>query len=235
MANSATLDLDESALVKRPRPTGWYVAALLGLVGAGIVGAFYLPLRSAHSKLVGAHAELAQKTGALDRTLRETRGELEKVRGEKDRLSGSASERERSERDGVAQLERIAGTLKAAQAKAVQAGWLKIETDAQGVRATLPTAKVFVGVTPRLTPAAFGPLCASGESLKLPGEVALRVVLHVATGADAKAWSLAAERASEISRSLGERCKLDPARTAVVLQPASSDESVELWLGAPRP
>jgi hypothetical protein len=231
MGNSLAVDLDEQALIKRPRPVGWFVAGLVTIAGLGFVLAVYLPLRAAHHQLADAHAGLARKAGELDRDLKASRLALGKAEEARDALRARTDGLDKNDKERGALVERTARALEGDQAKLIAAHLLTVESDASGVNARLPLDKLFVGPSAKLAPAFQKALCSVSAGLGLPGGLELRATVPVLAPADTKAWTLAAERAAALGEHWTGKCKAEGSRLVVGPQ-LTTGEAVAMRLSA---
>ncbi len=229
MQNLSELDADEQALMKRPRPIGWFVAGLVCIAAAGFVVASHVPLSAAHKTLVAEHETLAKKAAELSQGLTDARVQLEKTEKERGDLRARVDGVDKAAAAETALFERAAATAQSQLDKFVKAKVVTVQSDADHFSAGFDVTKLFVGATSKPNAAYAKALCSASESVMRPGDLGLEIVVPVAVADDAKAWTLAAERSAELAALVTKQCKLAPER--VVASARSTATAVLLLVG----
>jgi len=212
MQNLSELDADEQALMKRPRPIGWFVAGLVGIAAVGFVVASHLPLSAAHETLVAEHETLAKKAAELSHGLTDARVQLEKTEKDRVELRARIDDIDKAAAAETALFERAAATAQSQLDKFVKAKVVTIDSSAGHFSAGFDVTKLFVGAASKPNAAYIKALCSASESVTRRGDLTLEIVVPVAVADDAKAWTLAAERSAELAALVTKQCKLAPER-----------------------
>lgn len=217
------LDLDEQALLKKPKPVGWFAAGAITIVAGAAFGAYYFPLSGAHSKLVQEHEALAKKSAELDHSLKAERAQLSKTEGGRDALqrfidAGIATEKERKGR-----IQTVLATVERELAPFVKGKLLEIQTDAEGIQLMFQERAVFRPGAGGTAPNAQRTLCKAVGGLTGAKDFTVEATARAASD-DAKYWDTATERAKNVAEALDKGCSFPAHKVrAVADRPASND------------
>lgn len=219
------LDPDEQALVKKPKPVGWFAAGAVFIVAGTAFAAYYFPLSSAHQKLVAEHEALAKKSAELDHALKAERSELAKTEGSRAALqkfvdTGVAAEKERKGR-----LQTIVATIERELAPFVKAKLLEIETDSEGIKLSFQERAMFRPGSSGAGPSAKQTLCKAVTGLTGAKDFTVEAIAR-AKSDDSKYWETATERAKNVAEILDKSCSFPGHKLrAVADRPSSSDSN----------
>lgn len=224
--------LEENALVKKPKPIGWFIAGLMGIGFAGFAAAFYLPLTSAHELLVAEHEKLAQKAQELDQTVRSRGSELASASGRKDALESfiaTAAEKEKAYRTKSQELDK---SVADGMDKLVRAKQVSVESGDDGSRISVSNALLFKPKTSKPLPAALKVACAVAYATK-GRDAKIRVEIGANAG-DKEAFTNAAAQAGAIADLLAA-CKLESSAVSVHVETSAPSDKATLVVtsGAP--
>ncbi len=219
------MDPDEQALVKKPKPVGWFVAGGVFIVAATAFAAYYFPLSSAHNKLVTEHEALAKKSAELDQALKAERATLEKTEGSRAALqkfvdSGVATEKERKGR-----LQTVLATVERELAPFVKAKLLEIKSDSEGILLTFDERAMFRPGSSASGPSAKRTLCKAVTGITGAKDFTVEATTR-AKSDDSKYWETATERAKNVAEILDKSCSVPGHKIrAVADQPSSGDSN----------
>lgn len=217
------LDLDEQALVKKPKPVGWFVAGAVAIVAFSAFGAYYFPLQSAHSKLVKEHEALAKKSAELDHSLKAERAQLSKSEGGRDALQRFVDAAVATEKERKGRIETVLATVERELAPFVKSKLLEIGTDAEGIRLSFQERAIFRPGAAGTAPNATRTLCKAVAGLTGAKDFTVEATARAASD-DAKYWETATARAKNVAEALDKGCSFPAHKVrAISDRPASGD------------
>lgn len=216
------LDLDEQALVKKSKPVGWFVAGAIAIVAGTAFAAYYFPLVSAHTKLVGEHEALAKKSAELDHSLKSERAALAKTEGGRDALqrfvdAGIATEKERKGR-----LQTVLATVERELAPFVKSKLVEIETDAEGIRLSFQEKAIFRPGAVGTAPNAGRTLCKAVGGLTGAKDFTVEATARSVSD-DSKYWETATERAMNVAELFEKTCSFPGHKLRAIADRPSTD------------
>ncbi len=226
MRDLSGFEMDEAALVKKPKPIGWFAAGLIGIGALGFVAAYYLPLQEAHSTLLEKHEELAKKSSELDQTLKSKTQTLSGTEQRRDALEVFIKSGQEAEAKLKSQLEMAQATADRQLAAYTKGKLARIELKPDALLIAFTERASFSPHSDRLVPQLGGQICKATSSLSQNTQ--FRVTVEAAVPEDEKdAWKLASQRAAAAAGLLADRCqvKLDnlSAQARLVKAGASAD------------
>jgi seryl-tRNA synthetase len=225
----AKFDFNEGVPVKKPSRAGWIVAGLVTILGAGFVGAFYLPLASAHQLLMTKHEELAKKTQELDQELKSSGANLKTSSAQLSAMQKVMEEAksEQSAYDG--QVSEISQAAKKGYDKLVSAKQVSVNSTPSGISATAKGTLLFRPKSAATLPFANKFACAGSGSLSSSSKAS--VAVHVEPDPAGKdGYARAAEQAGALADVLRTVCKVDAARLKVALSPGGKGDPGDVTL-----
>jgi hypothetical protein len=201
------LDADEQALMKKPRPVGWFVSGAIAVASLGFVFAFYMPLSSAHDTLLENHEKLAKKSHELDHALKTKTQALtstEERRANLERFVSAAGDQEKSLHTKF----EIAHATAQNELKAfTKAKMLQTAVGDAGVELQYSEKLLFRPGAAALGPQAKRSVCVVSQMLQQGDDWA--VTLRVpADQADAKYWETAGDRVAALAGLLESGCSV---------------------------
>lgn len=226
MGSTATLDLDAIALIRKPRPWGWFIAGLLAIGASGFVLGYYVPLRSAHHLIAKEHESLAKKSAELNHALVQTKAELETAAGKLRTLEVAERERVRRERSRADEYEAISGLIQQGAKALVAAKVLTVTSSPAEATASLPMEVAFPHGAKAVAPSLAKSLCAIGKSAKERPSLQLELELAVPGTLDAPMQTLLASQEGSLTSMMVGACKVPAERLRVThfaLKSESSD------------
>jgi len=219
-------ETDEHALVKRPRPIGWFFAGLGVVATLVITFAYYMPVSSAHGRLVGEYETLAQKSRELDNALKKSQKEFKATDAQRGSLRTFVDQGAQAAETNLAALNLGKATAENELAAFVSAKLLTVEVDERGLVFSFKDAALFRGTTANLSPRARHPVCKAVSGLGAQKEWVVRPVT-LAPSDDTKYWEIATERAGNLASLLEKSCKVAPDRILATASGAGSKNSEE--------
>jgi hypothetical protein len=212
MSSTATLDLDELSLIRKPRPWGWFVAGLLAIAGAGFVLAYHVPLRSAHRTLASEHEGLARKSAELSHALVETRAGLEVAAGKLHSLEVTERERVRAERSRGDEFEAISGLIQQGAKPLVSAEVLSVTSNSTEAQASLSAESVFPRGAKAVAPSLVKSLCQIVRPVKERTTLQLDVEIAYQGTLDAPGLALLSSQEGSLTSLMIGACKVPAER-----------------------
>lgn len=236
MIDASFLDADEEALVRRPRPFGWFAAGILAIgAGVGAIG-YYVPLASAHTKLASTHEELAKKTSELDHALKQDRARLASTENRRADLQKFLDAGSNAERVAAARVEAVRAIAYAQLEGFVKAKLLEITTEPQSLRLSFVEKSLFRPLSAVPTPGAKSILCKAASSIAAESDWDVTLIVRGSVE-EKKYWETVADKGSALAKIFEEGCKLSLDKLTVHLRgPTESDSSlhggaIEIHLG----
>lgn len=220
------LDADEQALVKKPRPVGWFVAGAVGIVALTVLAAYYLPLKSAHAKLVEEHAALAKKAAELDHWLKADRARLATTDSSRGALQKFIDTALTTDKERKGRLEIVQATVERELAAFLKSKLLTLETDADAVHLSFLEKAMFGPNSTTPSPSARGVLCKAVGGLSGSKDFTVEVVTRSSRD-DTKYWETATNRAQALAKILEGGCSFSADKIRVTADRSLSE-------GAPR-
>lgn len=218
-------DEDEQALMKKPRPVGWFAAGALAIVGLGFAFGFYLPLSSAHEKLLNEHEKLAKKSHELDHALKEKSAALSSAESRRQDLVRFVSEAGDKEKGLRSKLEIGQATVENELKAFIKAKLVESVVTDEGLEVTFAEKVLFRPRTSSVLPQAKGSLCSVADILKQNGD--FRIALSVPADADdTKYWETAGERVGSLANLLEGSCQIAADKiSSAAVRPSESDQA----------
>jgi len=209
----SAFDLDEAALVKKPKPLGWFAAGLVAIVALGFAAAYYLPLNEAHSALLEKHEALAKKSNELDQALRARGKDLTTATQRKDELERFLKQGQDAEAKLKSQFEIVKATAERQLAAYVKAKLAHIESAASELTIGFSERAAFAPHTERMIPQVQSQICKAMESVGQGKD--FKTIVETRVPEDEKdAWALAAKRVAVAADLLTTRCKVERERVS---------------------
>ncbi len=206
---------------RKPRPWGWFVAALLAIFGVSFLLAFYLPLQESYGTLLGEHEKLAQKARELDDNLVSTKATLNSTEEKRATLQKAADKTASAVSAGEERAGTLAATLEKELASLVKAKLVRVEAVGADVEVTFEQRRIFLPGGAKVAPYAVRQLCQVAKTLAGDVSLSVGVVAVVADGAENDDWSDAGERAASAGNALRGACEVPAAKLRVSVLPAS--------------
>ena len=232
MRDLSGFDMDEAALVKKPKPIGWFAAGLILILALGFVAAYHLPLQEAHATLLEKHEQLAKKSAELDQALKAKVEALKTTTERKDNLERFLKAGQEGESKVKSQIDVAQATAERQLSAYVRAKLARIEPAHEELTIGFSERAVFANHSERIVPQVTSQICKATDSLGQNSDFELTAEVLVAQE-EKDAWELAGERAGAVGDLLAGKCKLDPAKVAVRASLTSSepDQVLVLHLG----
>jgi hypothetical protein len=212
----AKFDFNEGVPQKKPSRAGWIFGGLVTILGAGFVGAFFLPLSSAHQLLMTKHEELAKKTQELDSALKSSGADLKSSSAQlsaMQKVMDAAKSEQSAYESGVSEL---SGAAKKGYDKMSSAKQVTFAATDSGASATAKGTLLFRPKSAATLPFATKFSCAASGALSSNSKATVSV--HVEPDGSAKdGYARAAEQAGAIADVLRSSCKVDSGRLKVTL------------------
>lgn len=219
------LDQDEQALMKKPRPIGWFAAGAVSILALGFAFGFYMPLSSAHEKLLGEHEKLAQKSQELDHALKGKTASLSATEGKRQELERFVTTGRDAEKTLKSQAEIAHATAANSLAAFTKAKLVESKVTDTGLEISYAEKVLFRPRTSSLLPQAKRPFCAAADALKQNSDWVVRVRTTADPGDD-KYWETAGERAGTLAAALKDSCGISEDKISVaVVRPAAGDDA----------
>lgn len=218
------LDLDEQALVKKPKPVGWFVAGAIAIVAGTAFAAYYFPLNSAHEKLVQEHEALAKKSAELDHSLKAERARLATSEGGRDALQKFVDTAAATEKERKGRLQTVLATVERELAPFVKAKLLEIETDSEGIKLSFEERAIFRPGSSATGPSAQRTLCKTVGGLTGAKDFTVESTARAAS-TDSKYWETATERAKNVTELLARSCSFPAHKLRAIADRPSSNDS----------
>lgn len=218
------LDLDEQALVKKPKPIGWFAAGAIAIVAGTAFAAYYVPLQSAHEKLVQAHEALAKKSAELDHSLKADRAKLTNTEGGRDALQKFVDAAVATEKERKGRLQTVLATVERELAPFTKSKLLEIETDAEGIKLSFQERAIFRPGTSATAPSAQRTLCKAVAGLTGAKDFTVEATGRTA-GDNSKYWEVATERAKNVAQLLEKSCSFPAHKLRAVADRPSASSS----------
>ena len=220
----SAFDLDEAALVKKPKPIGWFAAGLIGVAALGFVGAYYLPLQAAHTTLLEKHEELAKKSNELDQALKDKNKALTSSTQRKDELERFVKGGTEAENKLKSQLQIEQATAERQLTAYIKAKLAHVEVADTELVLGFSERAVFSPHAEKMIPQSQTQICKAIQSIGQNKDFTLRVETRTpATEKDA--WALSAARAAAAAELLTARCKVDAGQVVAESNLTSGDEA----------
>lgn len=227
----------EAIGISPKRRRGWAVFSLiLAIAIGGFVLGYYVPLYRAHARLLTEYQGQSKESKLQRQQLISTVETLKEVSEQKDQLSEVVRKEQEAATAAKSRAEALYQSLQAPLKRYLSKGWLKLEQNEQDVRATLLGPALVSADGEGVTAQGKKALCLVATALKSTNLSIVVRSLGVRTQDDT-AWAVAATRAADAARVLGETCAFDASRIEVRLTKPTTDPSgtvVLLELG-PRP
>ena len=220
------LDADEQALVKKPRPIGWFVAGAVGIAALTVLAAYYLPLKSAHAKLIEEHGALAKKAAELDHWLKADRARLATTDGSRAALQKFVDTALTTDKERKGRLDIVQATVERELAAFLKSKLLTLETDADAVHLSFLEKAMFGPKSTTSSPSARGIVCKAVGGLSGSKDFTVEVVTRSSLD-DTKYWETATGRSQALAKLLEEGCSFSGDKIRVTADRSSSE-------GAPR-
>jgi flagellar motor protein MotB len=201
-------DADEAALMKKPKPVGWFAAGLIGILALGFAAAYYFPLQEAHSTLLAKHEELAKKSAELDHTLKTKVQSLGTTAQRKDELDQFIKKGQEVESKLAGQLQVVQATAERQLTPYVKGKLATVSVAEEELIIAFSERATFSPHTERMIPQVQTQICkvvgAFGQHRDF--RVSVEAVI---SKAEKDSWALASKRAATAAALLTERCQLD--------------------------
>lgn len=220
------LDADEQALVKKPRPLGWFVAGAVGIAALTVLAAYYLPLKSAHSQLIEEHSALAKKAAELDHWLKADRARLATTEGNHTALQKFIDTAVATDKERLGRLEIVQATVERELAAFLKSKLLTLKTDADAVHLSFLEKAMFGPKASTPSPSARGILCKSVGGLSGSKDFTVEIIARSSLD-DSKYWETATGRAQALAKILEGGCSFSAEKIRAVVDRNVSE-------GAPR-
>jgi hypothetical protein len=229
---------DEHALMKKPRPVGWFFAGLGALATLTLGFGYFMPLSGAHETLVAEHEKLAQKSRELDHALKESQKSLKETEAGRSDLRQFIDGAAQTAQGNAAVLRLASATAENELKPFISSKLVTMEVQPRGLVYTFADKVLFRGETAATSPQARIPLCKAVGGLTAQKTWVVRSTTR-ASKDDKKSWATAGERAGNLGGLLEASCKISPER---ILSAASGlDEDggesgkTEIVVGPPLP
>lgn len=226
-------DPDEQALTKKPRPWGWFAAGA-ALIGAGALFlGYYVPLQSAHGRLLAEHETLAKKASELDHAFQSSQKAMKSTDADRTRLQKGVDTFHGAQKSLTGRYEVAAATARGQLSAFIKAKHLAIDVDRLELVFDFADRILYRPRNTALAPRIVGTLCKATESMATQKNWVVTVV----TGAPADEkdyWQTASEKASNVADALEKSCKIPGDRIlAQARGPVAGDEGLrtELRIG----
>lgn len=211
MVDFASLDPDEQALVKKPRPIGWFFAILILVAALGFAGGVYLPLSQAHATLLTAHEQLAKKSSELDETLKGETESLKTCDTTRTALTGFVTGGAEKERALTNRISMNSATVENDLQPFIQAKLVTLEPTESEIRVTLAEKLVFRPGGGTVSPQAKRPVCGVAKAVAQEKDWVIRALIR-GPSSDKKYWATVGERTGSLAEFLENRCGVDVAQ-----------------------
>lgn len=220
-------DEDEQALMKKPRPVGWFAAGALAVGSLGFVFAFYMPLSSAHDALLESHEKLAKKSHELDHALKTKTQALattEERRASLERFVSAAGDQEKSLQ---AKFEIAHATAENELKAFAKAKLVETAVGDGGVELQYSEKLLFRPGAAALGPQAKRSVCVVSQMLQRSDD--WTVTLHVPAGEkDTKYWETAGDRVAALADLIESGCSVAPQKiVAAAVRPGEGDKDAQ--------
>jgi hypothetical protein len=228
------LDADEQALMKKPRPVGWFAAGAVAVGTLGFVFGFYMPLSGAHDTLLANHEKLAKKSHELDHALKTKTQALqatEERRSNLERFVSTAGDQEKSLKTKF----EIAHATAQNELKAfAKAKLLETSVGDAGVELQYSEKLIFRPGASALGPQAKRAVCVVSQMVQQAED--WTVTLRVPAGqGDTKYWETAGDRVAALAGLLESGCSVaSPKIVAAAVRPgegAKDAQTITLVVG----
>jgi len=207
MRDLSGFEMDEAALVKKPKPIGWFAAGLIGIGALGFIAAYYLPLDEAHSTLLEKHEALAKKSNELDQTLKSKTQTLSGTEQRRDALEVFIKSGQEAEAKLKSQLEMAQATAERQLAPYTNGKLARVELKPDALVIAFTERASFSPHSDRLVPQLGGQICKATASLSQSTQ--FQVTVEASVPEDEKdAWKLASGRAAAAAGLLVDRCQV---------------------------
>lgn len=227
---NAALDLDEQALVKKPRPWGWFAAGLIGLGTVALALGYALPLKRAQELLASEHENLARKARELDQALGKTQSSLSKTEQERASLDQRVSAVQDARQALRTRIDVASATTENQLAALKKAKVMEIAAGPTGVDVTILKKALFLPASAKIAPRLAPTLCKAVAPLTT--EKDWKVSVSVPIAADEKEpWLTASEQAAAVAAELAGRCNVDASRLEARSYAGAETGSLALHLG----
>jgi hypothetical protein len=205
LLRDSMLDEDEQALLKKPRPIGWFIAGVVTIAAGAFVAGYYMPLSQAHSKLLKKHQGLAQKADELDHSLKKDRSSLAATDTRRAALQKFIDGGAKVEKEASARVEMMAATAQTQLTAFTKAKLLEIEVEPSSLRLSFQDKALFRPRSSVPSGSAKSTLCKAVGGLAAEKDWGLTVVTRAPAG-DKKYWETVGKRGAALAKILEERC-----------------------------
>ncbi|MGK3966573.1 hypothetical protein WMF38_20590 [Sorangium sp. So ce118] len=201
------------------------VPALLLVVSATFVAAYYVPLRRAHLLLIQEQQKANQKGKELEQTLSQVRGELQAKTAEVEKLEAERQQAAAVKRSGLERVEQLKTELAGKLDRQIKKGVAALAVVDGQAFVALPESAVFVANKTDVSLQGQGLLCQVAGALSTAGQGPIRVgavsgppdsVPPALQGAYTTAWALSAARAASVAQAVEAKCSIPGARLFAV-------------------
>ncbi len=224
MAKFDMLDPDEQALVRKPRPIGWFAAGIIFIAAIGFVLGVYLPLSQAHDTLLSTHEVLAKKSSELDQALRKKSETLDDTETKRADLASFVDKARENEKSLATRVEQSSATASSQLSAYLKTKHVSLETTKEDVRVTIDQVILFRPGGTDVTPQAKRPLCGVAKAIGQEKEWLLTVKARAPLD-DKKYWETASARAGSLAAELETKCGVSAAQlSAIAERPAEGSD-----------
>jgi hypothetical protein len=206
MIDESLLDADEQALVRKPRPVGWFVAGILLIATVAGTFGYYVPLSAAHQKLVKAHEGLAKKASELDHALKQDRAVLASTEAGRAALQKFVDAGAEAEKESTARIDAVRAIAEDQLKGFTKGKLLEISTERVGLRLAFQEKALFLPRSAVASGGAKAVLCKAVGSIATEKDWLVTAVVRAPEN-DTKYWETAADKGAALAKILSEGCK----------------------------
>lgn len=236
MRDLSGFEMDEAALVKKPKPIGWFAAGLVAIAALGFAAAYHLPLQEAHSTLLEKHEQLAKKSNELDQALKSKVQALSGTEQRRDALENFVKSGQEAEAKLKSQLELVQATAERQLAPYTKAKMARLEVKDDELLIAFTERAAFSPHSERLVPQLGAQICKAVAGLSQNGH---QVAVEALVPEDEKdSWALAGKRAAAAAGLIAERCQVKAESVvaqARLVNPGATSDALVLHLGPSTP
>ncbi|MFZ5894287.1 MAG: hypothetical protein ACOY0T_24715 [Myxococcota bacterium] len=198
-------------------PWGRVFVGLIVVTGLTFLGAYYLPLFRAHDTLAAEHQRAVDQTRTLERSLADTKSELQKAAARRDELEAERQKRESGSASAASQLEGTRSELAGKLDKFIKKNLADVSVKNGVVTVSLADAVV---LAPKKLEVGAGGKQILCDIAKAAGSRALWI--HALDGGAepdpalaakySGAWAVRSARAASLADALETKCHVPPTR-----------------------
>jgi len=223
--NLADLDLDERALLKKPRPWGWFAAGVATIGFLAFALGYAMPLRRAHTLLATEHEGLAQKARELDHALGKANATLATTESARGGLQQKVTKVTEARQALKATIDSAAATVERQVSGLVKAKVVQVKASDEHMDVLIQPKKLFLPRSANLNPGLTSSLCKMLAPLDQDKGLRLDVTVPV-VAEEKEPWKMAGEQAAAIAQTISDKCSTPASRlrTGASADPSSGGQ-----------